>query len=236
MNSISRILLVMAMHDEAESIIEALKLKPQKSDHPKLPVEIFSGTYCKKKVWLQLNGKCPNYNVHSIGTEASVLNTFIGIENFAPDLILNAGTAGGFASLNANIGDIYLSHPYVSHHDRRINIPGFKEYGIGKYPCYPCEHIAKKMGVKLGVISTGNSLDHTPTDLEILKSHNGAVKEMEAAAIAWIASIYGIPFLAIKAITDIVDGANPTEEEFLKNLAYSSKKLGEKTIELIKEL
>jgi len=226
----------MAMHDEAESIIEALKFKPIKSDHPMLPVDIFSVTYKNKQVWLQLNGKCPSFKVDSIGTEASVINTFIGIENFAPNLMLNAGTAGGFASLNASIGDIYLSHPYVFHHDQRINLPGFKEYGVGKYPCYPCEHIAKKIGVKLGVISTGNSLDHTPTDLEIIKSHNGAAKDMEAAAIAWIANIYGIPFLTIKAITDIVDGANPTEEEFLKNLAYSSKKLGEKTIELIEEL
>ncbi len=33
-----------------------------------------------------------------------------------------------------------------------------------------------------------------------------AVKEMEAAAIAWVCGLYGKPLLCVKAITDIVDG------------------------------
>ncbi len=32
------------------------------------------------------------------------------------------------------------------------------------------------------------------------------VKEMECAAIAQVAHIFNVPFLAVKAITDIVDG------------------------------
>ncbi len=236
MSDIRTILLVMAMHDEAKSIIESIGLKLQKKHNSKLPTETFSGKYNDKQIWLQLNGKCPRFGVDNIGTDASVLNVYTGIENHNPDLILNAGTAGGFARANAKVGDIYLSYPYVYHHDRRINIPGFTEYGIGKYTCYPCLDITKKLGVKAGVVSTGNSLDHTPLDLEIIEQYNGEVKEMEAAAIAWVANIFGIPFLAIKAITDIVDGSETTEDEFLKNLNYASKVLGEKTIELIEVL
>ena len=33
-----------------------------------------------------------------------------------------------------------------------------------------------------------------------------AVKEMEAAAVAYVAALFGTPLLAVKAITDIVDG------------------------------
>ena len=33
-----------------------------------------------------------------------------------------------------------------------------------------------------------------------------AVKEMEAAAIAWVCTLYDKPLLCVKAITDIVDG------------------------------
>jgi nucleoside phosphorylase len=32
------------------------------------------------------------------------------------------------------------------------------------------------------------------------------VKEMEAAAIAWSAHLFGTPMFALKSITDIVDG------------------------------
>lgn len=41
---------------------------------------------------------------------------------------------------------------------------------------------------------------------------------MEAASIAWAASLYSKPLICIKAITDIVDGDKPTSEEFLANL------------------
>ena len=236
MEKIKTILLVMAMRDEARSIIRDLGLTLLKKHSTKLSIETYGGKYGDKQIWLQLNGRCPSFGVDNIGTDPSVLNTYTGIVNYKPDLILNAGTAGGFARANAKVGDTYLSHPYVYHHDRRINIPGFNEYGIGKYSCYPCEDIAKRLGLKTGIISTGNSLDHTPLDLEIIETHNGEVKEMEAAAIAWLANTYGIPFLAIKTITDIVDGPESTEDEFLKNLNYASKILGEKTIELIEVL
>ena len=33
-----------------------------------------------------------------------------------------------------------------------------------------------------------------------------AVKEMEAAAIAWVAALFHIPMFSVKSITDIVDG------------------------------
>lgn len=72
--------------------------------------------------------------------------------------------------------------------------------------------------------------------MQIIRKLNGEVKDMEAAAIAWIASIYNIPFLAIKSITDIVDGEKPTEEEFLQNLNYASDILSKKTIELLKHI
>lgn len=97
----------------------------------------------------------------------------------------------------------------------------------------PCEEIAKTLGFKTGIVTTGNSLDCTEKDLEIIKSYNGVVKDMEAASIAWIAQQYKIPFLTIKAITDIVDGEKATEEEFLHNLESASKILSKQTIRLL---
>jgi Phosphorylase superfamily len=60
-----------------------------------------------------------------------------------------------------------------------------------------------------GVVSSGNSLDFTKEDMERMLQHGVAVKEMEAAAIAWSAHLFGTPMFALKSITDIVDGAVP---------------------------
>ena len=40
------------------------------------------------------------------------------------DLVINAGTAGGFSRKGAAIGDAFISTG-IKHHDRRIAIPGF---------------------------------------------------------------------------------------------------------------
>jgi 5'-methylthioadenosine nucleosidase len=223
----------MAMLAEAKPIISSLNLVKVGKVNKNLPMELYSGVYKGKVVNLLLNGKCSTHGVDHIGTQAATLGAHLGIEKFSPNMVINAGTAGGFLHDGASVGDVYLSHPIVCFHDRRINLPNFKEYGIGNYPCYPSTNLAKELGLKLGVVSTGNSLDFNTFDKNLMKSYNGVVKDMEAAAIAWVAQLYSTPFIAIKAITDIVDGDIPTEEEFLLNLSEASKKLGEKTLELL---
>lgn len=52
-----------------------------------------------------------------------------------------------------------------------------------------------------------------------MQKHEAAVKEMEAAAIARLCKDHEVPFFALKAVTDLVDGQHPPEEEFLANLA-----------------
>lgn len=66
--------------------------------------------------------------------------------------------------------------------------------------------------------TSGNSLDYTDKDMEIMTHHKAVVKEMEAAAIAWVAQLFHKPMFCVKAVTDIVDGDRPTQDEFLENL------------------
>jgi hypothetical protein len=69
---------------------------------------------------------------------------------------------------------------------------------------------------------TGNSLDYTDKCMAIMSKHGAAVKEMEAAAIAWVAQLFAKPMFCIKAVTDIVDGDRATQEEFLENLSAAA--------------
>ena len=74
-------------------------------------------------------------------------------------------------------------------------------------------------------MSSGNSLDYSKEDWDQLSSIGAAVKEMEAAGISWVTHLHDVPFLALKAITDIVDGDRPAQEEFLENLHAAAKAL-----------
>ena len=92
---------------------------------------------------------------------------------------------------------------------------------VARVDCSWSSKLCKQLptfGVQAGVVSTGNSLDYVDKDMEIMVENKAAVKEMEANAIAWVASMFGTPLIALKAVTDIVDGDRPTGEEFLENL------------------
>ena len=67
-------------------------------------------------------GKDPSSGVDSVGTISSALVTYAAIQSFKPDLIINAGTAGGFKSRGATVGDIFIAS-HSAFHDRRIPIP-----------------------------------------------------------------------------------------------------------------
>jgi 5'-methylthioadenosine nucleosidase len=60
-----------------------------------------------------------------------------------------------------------------------------------------------------------------------------SVKDMEAAAIAWVAELSSTPFFSLKVVTDIVDGDRPTHEEFLENLSSAATVLQKKLPEVI---
>lgn len=74
-------------------------------------------------------------------------------------------------------------------------------------------------------MTSSNSLDWTSEDMKEMSQNQAAVKEMEAAGIVWVTHLFDVPFLALKAITDIVDGERATQEEFLENLHAASEAL-----------
>lgn len=53
---------------------------------------------------------------------ADALCKTMQLQAFRPDLLISAGTAGGFKAQGGAIGDVYISKA-VMHHDRRIPIP-----------------------------------------------------------------------------------------------------------------
>ena len=235
--SFKNIVIIMAMEVEALPLITRLRIaSPPIVIEPPLSIVAYQGSFESAIVTIVVNGKDKRYAVDSIGTQPATLAAFLAIKKFQPDCIINAGTAGGFQKKGGVIGDVYVSAGSICYHDRRILLPGFREYGIGSYPVFDVGPMAKQLHCKTGIVSTGNSLDATEKDLEVIAANNASVKEMEAAAIASIADCYQIPMIAVKAITDIVDGDKPTHEEFLQNLAAASENLQQKVVAILKYL
>ena len=219
MAPVRTIAVIIAMEAEAAPLVEHLKLvKARESPLPgPIPALVFSGDVHGAKVHVVTNGKSAAFGVDCVGTVPASLTAYGICLALKPDILVNAGTAGGFKAMGGAIGDVYLASAFKNH-DRRIPIPGFDTYAIGAVDAFPTPALRAAMGFKDGVVSTGNSLDAPEVDLASLKANDASVKEMEAAGIAHTAELFGVPFVAVKAITDIVDGDQPTADEFMENL------------------
>ena len=148
--------------------------------------------------------------------------------------MLNIGTCGGFQEKGAQIGDVFLTTASL-YHDRRIpiDVPDFVAYGIGRIESLPVGKLSKLINAKMGVCTTGNSLDKHDIDDQIMRANNASVKDMEAAAVAWACHLHETPHFGVKVVTDIVDGHRPTEEEFLENLHIAAQTLQEALIKIV---
>lgn len=224
MSEIKNILILIAMEAEAAPLIKHLSLALATNPDPNVPALFYTGVYKNTNITVATNGKCNKFGVDNVGTVPAALTAYVAISQFKPDIVLNAGTAGGFKAKGGAIGDVYISSK-VANHDRRIPIPGFTEYGIGSYSSASVVKIVEELNYKTGVVSTSNSLDHTEMDDTMMLQNDASVKDMEAAAIAWTAELFKKPFLALKVVTDLVDGGRLTQDEFLENLAAASASL-----------
>lgn len=145
------------MEAEAAPFIQHLNLQhdPQ-FFHPKSPFVAHRGKINSCNLTVITNGKdiVHGTGVDNVGTIPAVLATWLALDkldheevveeegrgNGKVDLLINAGTCGGFQRKGAEIGDVFLTTA-VANHDRRIPIPGFTDYGIGKVQCLKVEQV-----------------------------------------------------------------------------------------------
>lgn len=237
---VRHIIVIVAMEQEVTPLVQRFDLKPagRRCFLPGAPFvawvgKVDNGRILMHAVWC---GRDTRFgNVNNVASQAAAVATYAALAAFgSPDLLISAGTAGGFAAAGAAVGDVFLSSKCVFHSRR---IPGeeglLEEYGFGHYRSPPLGGLAANAGLKLGVVSTSDSLDAAEMDLALMRSEGAAVKEMEAAAVAWVCQVLSVPFVAVKAITDIVDGQHATRHEFESNLASASHALQEKMALLV---
>ncbi len=220
-----------AMKEEGLGFAEKLGLKEVEKLDEELGFRQFHGFYGQNlEVRLFLQGTDIRHNAEQIGLEAAAVCTTLLINRFRPKLLLNFGTAGAFTQSGFALGEVTLVEGPIRFHDRRVPLPGYFESQEGNHPVADFSNLKTVLGVKTSKLSSGSSLEMCARDEEILKSHFADLKEMEGAAIAWIADKKKVPFIALKAVTDFIDHHESIEAQFLANLALASRNVQDAAI------
>ena len=223
---------IVAMQAEAQPFIDHYGVEEQKDFFAPLPCKLYTKKIGNSVLHIVLNGQ--QHGSDLVGCEAASVATLSAIQHLDPDIIINSGTCGAFKSDGADIADVYLGNA-VMFHDRRV--PGDDEWGtqaLGNCPVYnKVEEMASALGLKLGKVTTGSSLDMQPCDLEIIKANGGQLKDMEGAAVAFVCSLFRKPVLFVKSVTDLCDSGAETYEEFSRNLSKACETLRVANIKVI---
>ena len=144
---------------------------------------------------------------------ASITTTML-LENFKIDYIINTGVAGG---IGVNPLDLVIGDKLV-YHDFDISPLGYEKGvipGLGKIFNTDSnirdliETIVKvnNISYKVGNIASGDIFATNKDVINGLGMEISAI-EMEGCAIAQTAKIYGIPFISIRVISDIIGENN----------------------------
>ena len=220
----NKICYIVAMEAEAQPFIQRYKMHKAEDFFSPLPCALYTAEVNGCTLYVVLNGRQNGSDL--VGCEPATVATLAAIQRLQPDLIINSGTCGAFRSNGANIADVYIGNG-VMFHDRRV--PGDDAWGtqsLGNYPVWEgSQQLAQTLGFKMGKVTTGSSLDMQPCDLEIIQSNGGELKDMEGAAVGFVCSLFKVPILYVKSVTDLCDSGAETFEEFSRNLGKASEAL-----------
>ncbi len=195
-----------------------------------------------------LNGQEVILLQSGIGKVAAAIGTSILLERFNPSYVINTGSAGGFDP-SLNLGDVVISTE-VAYHDADVTAFG---YEMGQMAQQPARFVSDNKLINVaesalnamipsphavrGLICTGDAFVHTKERQDFIRTHFNEViaVEMEAAAIAQTCHQFEVPFVVVRAISDVADKKSPmTFEEFLPLAAQSSSLMVEKMVEILK--
>lgn len=194
----------------------------------------------------ELAGKRTVLVLSGIGKVNAAVSTSWVIHQFAPDCVINTGSAGGLGK-GLKVGDVVIGET-VAHHD--VDVTAFG-YVWGQVPQLPAvfesdsnlirqaekaAQVFDGAAVTQGLVVSGDRFVHSSEGVAEIRSHFPEVKavEMEAAAIAQTCHQLEVPFVIIRAVSDSADEkADISFEEFLKTAAVSSAKM---VTEIVKSL
>lgn len=172
-----------------------------------------------------------------IGKTLAALTTTLLISHYKVDIVINTGSAGGIGEGLA-IGDVVISDK-LAYSDVDVTAFGY-EYGqMAQMPLYydandvlvqaAMEASSNNMlNGRVGLIVSGDTFVHSQKQIHDIKTHFPMclANEMEGAAIAHVAHQYDVPFVVIRAMSDVGDeNASVNFDEFIIDAGEKSAKM-----------
>jgi adenosylhomocysteine nucleosidase len=173
-----------------------------------------------------------------IGKVASAAATALLIQAFAPDAVINTGSAGGFDP-DLDIGDLVIASKLL-HHDVDVTHFGYQLGQVPKMPLYfesdpklisYAENAISSLNnvkVKTGLVCSGDSFVGSDEAADKIKANFSDMKavEMEGAAIGQVCHLMNTPFVVIRSLSDIAGKTSTMSfEAYLEVAAKNSASL-----------
>jgi len=170
-----------------------------------------------------------------IGKVNAAIGAALLIELFHPKAILNTGSAGGLLATQT-FGDTVVSTAVV-HYDVDVTAFGYAPGQVPGLPAaFPSDPDLVALAVRClagvphatGVIGSGDAFIHDPLAVArmLAKFPDLCAVEMEAAAIAQACHLSKVPFVVVRALSDIAGKESPVAfAEFLPLASQNSSRL-----------
>ena len=175
---------------------------------------LWRGSYAGKDVLL---GRCGVGKSNAAAATAAALTAYPAIAR-----VINTGVAGGLGGVRR--GEVVLGTRTV-HHDfdatadgkRKGQIEGFDSEFFDADPLLLREMESalqeEKIAYRRGIIASGHQfIANKATALRIAEEFGASACEMESASVAQVCALFGVPFLALRAVSD--DGGDGAVESF----------------------
>lgn len=160
-----------------------------------------------------------------IGKVSASLTAAALISHFGVGRILFTGVAGGLAA-GVAVGDVVVAHDFIQHDlDASPLFPRYEVplYGQARFACDPslttllqaavAQALQASPGSRAhaGLIASGDRFVSSHAESSALQAelrgsgHEALAVEMEGAAVAQVCADYGVPFAAVRTVSDRAD-------------------------------
>jgi adenosylhomocysteine nucleosidase len=200
------VLILAAMDEEASPLVERM-LSPRRADLPlSAPAHAWAGS---------LGGLDAVVATSGIGISAATAAATWGTLTQHPRLVISAGSAGGLAS-GIGVGTLVIGESFtysIADATAFGYAPGQVPGGPERFRTDPrlvelaaraAEDAATAHGVRRGLMLSGDAFVTAEIAAPMRERFPGALSaDMESTAIAQTCSSLGVPFLAMRAISDL---------------------------------
>lgn len=200
--------------------------------------KVYSGQLHGVKVALVKSG---------IGKVSAALGTTLLLDHFKPALVINTGSTGSLVP-SLNIGDIIVSQE-VRYYDVDVTAFGYELGQMAQCPASfaaapsliaLAEAISDRLDIHVirGLVVSGDTFINSIQNLAYIRNifPQALSVEMEATAIAHICYRFAVPFVVVRAVSDVASQISHLNfKEFLPIAVQNSSKLVEEMVQSLSD-